>query len=52
MRIPRDLSGPDLIRALAMLGYAVTRQTSAALTLGRARRRALLVDRGRRWISI
>jgi predicted RNA binding protein YcfA (HicA-like mRNA interferase family) len=33
MRIPRDLSGPDLVRALATLGYAVTRQTGSHLRL-------------------
>ena len=26
MKLPRDLSGPDLIRLLAKLGYGVTRQ--------------------------
>jgi len=33
MRIPRDLSGPDLVRALSTLGYAVTRQTGSHLRL-------------------
>ena len=27
MRIPRDLSGPDLIRALGKLGYVATRHS-------------------------
>lgn len=29
MRIPRDTSAPDLIKALRSLGYAVTRQTGS-----------------------
>ena len=29
MRLPRDLSGPDLVRALKLLGYTVTRQTGS-----------------------
>ena len=29
MRLPRDLSGPDLVRALKLLGYIVTRQTGS-----------------------
>ena len=29
MRIPRDLSGPDLIRALGKLGYVATRQSGS-----------------------
>ena len=29
MRIPRDTSAPDLIKALHCLGYAVTRQTGS-----------------------
>jgi predicted RNA binding protein YcfA (HicA-like mRNA interferase family) len=33
MRIPRDLSGSDLVRALATLGYAVTRQTGSHVRL-------------------
>lgn len=33
MRIPRDLSGSDLVRRLARLGYAVTRQTGSHLRL-------------------
>jgi predicted RNA binding protein YcfA (HicA-like mRNA interferase family) len=38
MRLPRDLSGPDLIRLLTKLGYAVTRQAGSHVrltTLGR-----------------
>lgn len=33
MRLPRDLSGPDLVRALRTLGYQVTRQTGSHLRL-------------------
>jgi len=33
MRIPRDLSGSDLVRALATLGYTVTRQSGSHLRL-------------------
>jgi len=33
MRLPRDLSGPDLARALRTLGYQVTRQTGSHLRL-------------------
>jgi predicted RNA binding protein YcfA (HicA-like mRNA interferase family) len=33
MRIPRDLSGPDLVRALSPLGYTLTRQTGSHLRL-------------------
>ena len=33
MRIPRDLSGPDLARALARLGYVVSRQTGSHMRL-------------------
>jgi predicted RNA binding protein YcfA (HicA-like mRNA interferase family) len=33
MRIPRDLSGADLVQALATLGYAVTRQTGSHMRL-------------------
>lgn len=29
MRIPRDLSGAELIKRLARLGYATTRQPAA-----------------------
>jgi predicted RNA binding protein YcfA (HicA-like mRNA interferase family) len=32
-RLPRDLSGPDLIRALAKLGYTATRQTGSHVRL-------------------
>ena len=28
MRLPRDLSGQDLVKALHKLGYQATRQTS------------------------
>lgn len=34
MRIPRDLSGSALARALESLGYAVTRQTGSHMRLG------------------
>jgi predicted RNA binding protein YcfA (HicA-like mRNA interferase family) len=33
MRIPRDLSGSDLVRALATLGYVLTRQTGSHIRL-------------------
>lgn len=33
MRIPRDLSGDDLVRLLAAFGYVVTRQTDSHLRL-------------------
>jgi predicted RNA binding protein YcfA (HicA-like mRNA interferase family) len=33
MRLPRDLSGRDLVRALRALGYQVTRQTGSHLRL-------------------
>ncbi|HYU19958.1 MAG TPA: type II toxin-antitoxin system HicA family toxin [Chloroflexota bacterium] len=33
MRLPRDLSGRELARALSALGYRVTRQTGSHLRL-------------------
>lgn len=33
MRLPRDLSGPELVRALSAVGYAVTRQTGSHIRL-------------------
>jgi len=33
MRIPRDLSGLDLIKRLIRFGYAVTRQTGSHIRL-------------------
>jgi predicted RNA binding protein YcfA (HicA-like mRNA interferase family) len=33
MRLPRDLSGPDLAKLLRTLGYDVTRQTGSHLRL-------------------
>lgn len=33
MRIPRDLSGSDLIKLLGRLGYAVSRQTGSHIRL-------------------
>lgn len=33
MKLPRDLSGPDLIRQLAKLGYSVTRQAGSHVRL-------------------
>ena len=33
MRLPRDVSGDDLAKALAYLGYRVTRQTGSHLRL-------------------
>ena len=33
MRLPRDVSGQDLVRALMTFGYEVTRQTGSHLRL-------------------
>ena len=33
MRLPRDLSGADLAKALSRFGYRVTRQTGSHLRL-------------------
>jgi predicted RNA binding protein YcfA (HicA-like mRNA interferase family) len=33
MRIPRDLSGPDLVKRRAKLGYEPTRQTGSHMRL-------------------
>ena len=33
MKLPRDISGADLSKALAALGYSVTRQTGSHLRL-------------------
>ena len=33
MKLPRDMSGPDLIRLLAKLGYTVTRQAGSHVRL-------------------
>ena len=33
MRLPRDVSGPDLVKALHRLGYAITRQTGSHVRL-------------------
>ena len=33
MKLPRDLSGPDLAKALRKLGYQITRQTSSHIRL-------------------
>lgn len=33
MRLPRDLSGGDLVKRLGRLGYAVTRQTGSHIRL-------------------
>jgi len=37
MRIPRDLSGKDLIKALGKLGYEVTRQSGSHIRLSTGR---------------
>ncbi|MCB0767320.1 MAG: type II toxin-antitoxin system HicA family toxin [Flavobacteriales bacterium] len=37
MRIPRDLTGKELIRALAKLGYEVTRQSGSHMRLTTSR---------------
>jgi len=33
MKLPRDLSGADLVKALACVGYRVTRQTGSHVRL-------------------
>jgi predicted RNA binding protein YcfA (HicA-like mRNA interferase family) len=33
MKLPRDLSGQDLAKALSKLGYRITRQTSSHIRL-------------------
>jgi predicted RNA binding protein YcfA (HicA-like mRNA interferase family) len=33
VKLPRDLSGPDLAKALRVLGYRVTRQTGSHMRL-------------------
>ena len=33
MRVPRDLSGADLVKRLARFGYSVTRQTGSHMRL-------------------
>ncbi|WP_297927569.1 type II toxin-antitoxin system HicA family toxin [Metallibacterium sp.] len=33
MKLPRDLSGPELIKRLGLLGYHVTRQTGSHVRL-------------------
>ena len=33
MKLPRDLSGADLVKALARVGYRVTRQTGSHIRL-------------------
>lgn len=33
MKLPRDLSGAELVKALARLGYRVTRQTGSHIRL-------------------
>lgn len=33
MRLPRDISGADLVKSLRLLGYEVTRQTGSHLRL-------------------
>ncbi|MEZ6234197.1 MAG: type II toxin-antitoxin system HicA family toxin [Phycisphaerales bacterium] len=35
MKLPRDLSGSDLVRALSKLGYAPTRQSGSHMRLTR-----------------
>jgi predicted RNA binding protein YcfA (HicA-like mRNA interferase family) len=35
VKLPRDLSGADLVRALARIGYAQTRQTGSHIRLTR-----------------
>lgn len=38
MRVPRDLSGADLVKHLGRFGYSVTRQTGSHLRLTSAAR--------------
>jgi predicted RNA binding protein YcfA (HicA-like mRNA interferase family) len=45
MRLPRDLSGDDLVKALRGLGYEVTRQTGS-------HRRLTTLDHGEHHITI
>lgn len=45
MRLPRDLSGQQLARALELLGYRVTRQTGSHMRL-------TTVDHGEHHITI
>lgn len=33
MKLPRDLSGPDLVKALGQLGYRATRQSGSHIRL-------------------
>lgn len=33
MKLPRDLSGEDLVKALAIFGYAIDRQTGSHIRL-------------------
>ena len=35
MRLPRDVSGRDLVQAVAKLGYTVTRQTGSHVRVSR-----------------
>jgi predicted RNA binding protein YcfA (HicA-like mRNA interferase family) len=37
MRLPRDVSGRDLARALARVGYSITRQSGSHMRLTTAR---------------
>ncbi|MGQ0645234.1 MAG: type II toxin-antitoxin system HicA family toxin [Elusimicrobiota bacterium] len=37
MKLPRDLSGPDLAKALRKMGYEVTRQTGSHMRLTTSR---------------
>ncbi len=36
MKLPRDVSGGDLVRALRRFGYSVSRQTGSHVTLTRS----------------
>ena len=38
MKLPRDISGPELARALKKLGYEITRQTGSHLRLTTSQR--------------
>jgi predicted RNA binding protein YcfA (HicA-like mRNA interferase family) len=46
MDLPRDLSGPDLVKLLRILGYHMTRQTGGHLRLVAMLKRCRAIGRG------
>ncbi|MBM4247609.1 MAG: type II toxin-antitoxin system HicA family toxin [Deltaproteobacteria bacterium] len=46
MRLPRDVSGDDLIRALAKRGYRVTRQVGSHVRL------SVITERGEHHVTV